>query len=135
MFCLDTNVVIGFLTGRLPRVRERLALEMARQTPINLPVIVWFELLYGAEKSDFPERNVQRLMDFRADRIGLWEFEPDDAAEAGTIRAHLEREGTPIGSYDILIAAQARRRSVTLVTRNVREFERVSGLQVEDWSV
>jgi tRNA(fMet)-specific endonuclease VapC len=135
MFCLDTNVVIGFLTGRLPRVRERLALEMARQTPINLPVIVWFELLYGAEKSDFPERNVQRLMDFRADRIGLWEFEPDDAAEAGTIRAHLEREGTPIGSYDILIAAQARRRSVMLVTRNVREFERVPGLQVEDWSV
>jgi tRNA(fMet)-specific endonuclease VapC len=135
MFCLDTNVVIGFLTGRLPRVRERLALEMARQTPINLPVIVWFELLYGAQKSDFPNRNVQRLMDFRADRIGLWEFEPDDAAEAGTIRAHLEREGTPIGSYDILIAAQARRRSVALVTRNVREFERVPGLQVEDWSV
>ena len=60
-------------------------------------------------------------------------FEAEDAAHAGDIRAHLESKGTPIGHYDCLIAAQARRRGATLVTANRREFERVPGLMVMDW--
>jgi tRNA(fMet)-specific endonuclease VapC len=61
-------------------------------------------------------------------------FEIEDAEEAGDIRAALERAGTPIGPYDILIAAQARRRGAILVTANEHEFARVPGLMVEDWS-
>jgi tRNA(fMet)-specific endonuclease VapC len=64
----------------------------------------------------------------------LWPFEPDDAVVAGDIRAELERAGTPIGPYDILIAAQARRRGAVLITANRGEFARVSGLRTEDWA-
>ena len=61
-------------------------------------------------------------------------FETEDATHAGEIRAYLERSGTPIGYYDYLIAAQARRRGATLVTANNREFNRVPGLIVADWA-
>jgi len=64
-----------------------------------------------------------------------WPFEPDDAEEAGDIRADIERAGAPIGPYDVLIAAQARRRGALLVTANTREFTRVPGLRTEDWAV
>src|SRR5580704_15649741 len=62
-------------------------------------------------------------------------FELEDAEEAGDIRAALERLGTPIGPYDVLIAAQARRRGAILVTANKNEFSRVSGLQTQDWTI
>lgn len=65
--------------------------------------------------------------------IDLLQFEPDDNAHAGDIRAHLERNGAPIGPFDYLIAVQARRRSTTLVTANGREFSRVPGLIVANW--
>lgn len=57
-----------------------------------------------------------------------------DPREAGTVRAELETAGKPIGAYDVLIAGQARRRGVTLVTSNVSEFDRVAGLKWEDWA-
>ena len=69
----------------------------------------------------------------KATGISILPFEVEDAEEAGDIRAALERVGRPIGPYDILIAAQVRRRGATLVTANQREFERVPGLAVEDW--
>jgi tRNA(fMet)-specific endonuclease VapC len=74
------------------------------------------------------------LATFLALDVTLWPFEPEDAEEAGDIRAVLERAGTPIGPYDILIAAQARRRSAVLITANEREFARVPGLKTEDWT-
>jgi hypothetical protein len=70
---------------------------------------VLFELRYGAAKSGRPERNAQRIADFLAGPIEILPFEAADAEEAGDIRAALERAGTPIGPYDILVAAQARR--------------------------
>jgi tRNA(fMet)-specific endonuclease VapC len=66
--------------------------------------------------------------------IRLLEFDEEDAREAGEIRALLERKGTPIGPYDVIIAAQARRRGALLVTANEREFARVPGLKTEDWA-
>jgi tRNA(fMet)-specific endonuclease VapC len=89
---------------------------------------------YGAAKSDRPNRSVDALNEFLALGIAVLPFEIEDAEEAGDIRAALERAGTPIGPYDILIAAQARRRGAVLVTANEREFARVPGLMVEDWS-
>ena len=74
------------------------------------------------------------LRAFIGDRMEVLRFDEEDAAEAGEIRARLERAGEPIGPYDILIAAQTRRRGATLVTFNRREFARVPGLAITDWS-
>jgi len=70
-----------------------------------------------------------------ADGIDILDFDAADAKEAGAIRAALRRAGTEIGPYDLLIAAQARRRDATLVTGNAREFARVAGLTVADWTL
>jgi tRNA(fMet)-specific endonuclease VapC len=98
-----------------------------------LSSIVLHELYYGACRSARPDSNVARL---EAWRSVLLPFGADDAREAGRIRAHLAGLaglGTPIGPYDVLIAGQARARSLTLVTRNTREFARVPDLRVENW--
>jgi tRNA(fMet)-specific endonuclease VapC len=96
--------------------------------------IVLFELMYGVAKSEHRDRNFRRIAEFAAGPISVIPFEPDDANEAGEIRAGLERAGTPIGPYDVLIAAQARRRNALLVTANEREFNRVPGLKIENWA-
>ena len=133
MIYLDTNVVIGCLTGRLPALAERLERELLTDD-IALPTIVLFELQYGIAKSARPQDNAERLATFLELPIVILPFESGDAEEAGDIRAALERAGTPIGPYDILIAAQARRRSATLVTANLREFAHVPRLKTEDWT-
>lgn len=102
-------------------------------TPIGLPVIALFEMRYGFAKSDRREHNEHLLERFLGLGIDLLPFEPEDAMHAGDIRADLEKAGTPIGHYDILIAAQARRHGATLVTANAREFARVPGLLVANW--
>lgn len=101
---------------------------------IGIPTIVLYELWYGIKKSARPQANAAALAAFLALDVTLWPFEPDDAEEAGEIRAELERIGQPIGPYDILIAAQARRRSALLATSNTAEFARVPGLRVADWA-
>jgi tRNA(fMet)-specific endonuclease VapC len=133
MICLDTNIVIGIVSGRNSSFRHRLGEQMRGGTPIGLPVIALFEMRYGFAKSDRREHNERLLERFLGLGIDLLPFEPEDAMHAGDIRAALEKAGTPIGHYDILIAAQARRHGATLVTANAREFARVPGLLVADW--
>ena len=79
------------------------------------------------------ERNAERLAIFQ-DSVRILPFDEEDARAAGGIEAELRARGTPIGAYDILMAGQAVRRGLTLVTANVREFSRVQGLRWEDWS-
>ena len=134
MYCLDTNVVIATTTGRSRQVTTRLDAEITARQRIFIPAIVVFELRYGAAKSQRAAENFRRLADFLSFGVSIIAFDDDDATHAGAIRAHLERQGTPIGPYDILIAAQTRRRGLTLVTANRREFEQVPGLMVQDWS-
>jgi tRNA(fMet)-specific endonuclease VapC len=95
---------------------------------------VLYELRYGIEKSARPARSLALLENFLAAPVSIIAFDGTDAAEAGEIRAVLGKAGTPIGPYDALIAAQARRRGAALVTSNGREFARVPGLVVADWS-
>jgi tRNA(fMet)-specific endonuclease VapC len=133
MHCLDTNVVIAALKGEPPRLLARLAAELADGT-IALPAIVLFELEYGVAKSKRRRENEERLAIFLQAPISVLAFDADDVREAGEIRATLAKAGTPIGPYDILIAAQARRRGATLVTANAREFAHVPGLKTEDWA-
>jgi tRNA(fMet)-specific endonuclease VapC len=133
MICLDTNIVIGVVNGRSSSFRHRLGEQLRAGMPVALPAIALFEMRYGFAKSDRRERNEQLIERFLGLGIDVLPFEADDAAHAGDIRAYLERKGTPIGHYDYLIAAQARRRGATLVTANGREFARVPGLIVTDW--
>jgi tRNA(fMet)-specific endonuclease VapC len=134
MIFLDTNVVIEILNAPASLMRKHLAGAIGRGVPIAISVIVLYELQYGVARSSRPERNAQRLTDFLAGAVQVVSFEPEDAQEAGHIRAWLERAGTPIGPYDVLIAAQTRRRGGALITSNEREFRRVPGLAIENWS-
>lgn len=134
MFCLDTNVVIGVMTNRAPAAVSRLRNEYTRGTRILIPAIVVHELQFGIANSIRHAANEQALMSFLAGPVETPSFDLGDADEAADIRMVLKRRGTPIGPYDILIAAQARRRGATLVTANVREFRRVPRLAVEDWT-
>ncbi len=134
MICLDTNIVIAAINRRVPQVRARLLQTLADGTAVGIPAIVLFELWYGIKNSVRPRENAANLSAFLTLDVALWSFESEDAQEAGDIRATLQRSGKPIGPYDILIAAQARRRGATLVTANEREFARVPGLMIEDWA-
>ncbi|HWG04469.1 MAG TPA: type II toxin-antitoxin system VapC family toxin [Beijerinckiaceae bacterium] len=135
MICLDTNTIIVALNDPRSPVRARIDAAVEAGAELTLSPIVLFELAYGVAKSDSRERNTRRLDDLLAGPFGILPFDPDDAREAGAIRAALARAGTPIGPYDLLIAAQARRRGALLVTANAREFARVPGLNQQDWSV
>ena len=134
MICLDTNAVIAAINARVPGVRLRLEQALTERVVVGIPIVVWFELHYGAMKSARVRENRATLAAFLALDVTIWPFDADDAEEAGDIRVMLERAGTPIGPYDILIAAQARRRGAVLVTSNGREFARVPGLRFEDWA-
>lgn len=133
MFCLDTNIVIFALNKRRPGIAERFAEELRVGTPMIVPAIVLFELNYGISKSDRSEKARAILDGFLSCGVSRPAFDDEDAREAGEIRAYLEARGTPIGPFDYLIAAQARRRGAAVVTLNRREFERVPGLIVTDW--
>ncbi|HEX3665272.1 MAG TPA: type II toxin-antitoxin system VapC family toxin [Rhizomicrobium sp.] len=134
MISLDTNAVIGAINGRFPNVRRQLEAALVDQIPIGISVIVVYELAYGIRKSARPQANAAALAAFVSLGLTVWPFEPEDAEEAGEIRAALEAAGTPIGPYDILIAAQSRRRGARLVTANMGEFARVPGLRIENWA-
>jgi tRNA(fMet)-specific endonuclease VapC len=134
MFCLDTNVIIHAINRRRPEFVVRISEELQAGRTLMVPAIVRFELEYGLAKSQRREANSAILATLLARGFEQPAFDLDDAAEAGDIRAALEAKGAPIGPYDLLIAAQARRRGAALVTLNRREFERVPGLIVTDWA-
>lgn len=133
-FCLDTNVIIFALNRRRPSIAERLSAELSAGTTLLVPAVVLFELEYGIAKSPRAASARQVLDTFLAAGFEQPDFDADDAQTAAGIRAYLENRGTPIGPFDYLIAAQARRRDATLVMTNLREFQRVPGLAVADWS-
>lgn len=135
MIHLDANVAIALLNDRQPQVRARFDAALGAGMPLALSIIVFHELMYGAAASERRKANEDKIAIFIASaRLALLPFEAADAREAADIRADLKRAGAPIGPYDVLIAAQARRAGTTLVTANTREFERVPGLTVVDWS-
>jgi tRNA(fMet)-specific endonuclease VapC len=99
-----------------------------------LSAVVLAELLHGADKSSDPARNTAVVDDF-CSRLAVLDYGVKAAAHYGSIRASLERLGTPIGVNDLHIAAHARSEGLTLVSNNLREFERVPGLLTQNWAV
>jgi tRNA(fMet)-specific endonuclease VapC len=129
-YLLDTNVVIALLKEPAGVVARRL--RSHEPAEVGLSAIAMHEIYYGAFRSQRQDHNLGI-----ADGL-LFEvvpFDREDARTAGELRAELAERGLPIGPYDALIAGQARARSLTLVTANVREFSRVEGLGVEDWTL
>jgi tRNA(fMet)-specific endonuclease VapC len=129
-YLLDTNVLSDFARGQ-PAVMARLREE----APARLAVcaITEMEVEYGLARNPGLAPRVREVMRMLLNTISVLPFEREDARIAAQLRANLHSQGTPIGAYDVLIAASALRRGLKIVTHNAREFARVGGLGLEDW--
>jgi tRNA(fMet)-specific endonuclease VapC len=134
---LDTNPCIHLINGTHRNTRKRLETALSQGIEILLSSVVIFELWYGVAKShpNRREENAQALRAFLAGPFVELAFTAEDALAAGEIRASLEKAGTPIGAYDLLLAGQALCGDFTLITANVSEFSRVKGLRWKNWEV
>lgn len=128
-YLLDTNIAI-YVIKRRPIEALTIFNEMHGRMAISAVTLA--ELVHGAEKSQFPARNLAVVEDF-CSRLLVLPYDDQAAYHYGSILAELERSGQPIGINDLHIAAHARSRGLTLVSNNLREFERVSGLLLENW--
>jgi tRNA(fMet)-specific endonuclease VapC len=133
-YLLDTNAVVALLRNKPAGVRKRYREALASGDYLAVSSVVLFELWYGVEKSGQVRENTERLRVFLSGDLDLLAFEDEDAEIAGQVRAGLEKLGTPIGAYDLLIAGQALRHGLTVVTANTSEFARVPGLSWVDWT-
>jgi len=129
-YLLDTNICIYLIKHRPPQVRARF--EQVPLGHIGVSSITLAEMQYGVEKSQSRERNRQALQQFFA-VLKVHPFDEAASQQYGKIRALLEKKGTPIGSLDTLIAAHALSLDLTLVTNNLKEFQRVPDLRIENW--
>ncbi len=127
---LDTNACVDYLTGRYPGVVARI--QGSSPEDLCVTSVVVAELRYGADHSARRRTNHARI-DALLDEIECLDFDLRAAAAYGRVRARLEAAGTPIGQNDMLIAAYALSRGLSVVTDNVGEFGRVKGLKVENW--
>ncbi|WP_079964752.1 type II toxin-antitoxin system tRNA(fMet)-specific endonuclease VapC [Salmonella enterica] len=128
-FMLDTNICIFTIKNKPEHVRERFNLNASRMC---ISSITLMELIYGAEKSQAPERNLAVVEGF-VSRLEVLDYDAQAAIHSGQIRVELARKETPVGSYDQMIAGHARSRGLVVVTNNIREFERIPGIRTEDW--
>lgn len=132
IYLLDTNTCIQYINRRNMSVYQRIT----SFSPEDIAIcdIVKFELYFGAYNSGRVTENLEVLRKFFGDFVSL-PFESQAAAICGRLRSQLKAAGTPIGSYDLQIAAIALAHNLTLITHNAAEFSRVDGLQIEDWEV
>lgn len=131
-FLFDTNAVMSLLGQESDALVDRV-LDCS-EGEIGIPAIVSHELYFGAYKSQRVSFNLETIRLLLRDFVVL-PFDEEDSRQAGEVRAKLNEAGSPIGPYDLLIAGQARARDLILISNNVREFERVPDLQLEDWTV
>ena len=131
-YLLDTDTCIRYINGRAPKIRARLS--TVRRVDVGVSIISKAELYYGSAKSQTPERSRQKQLEFLR-TIQSMPFDEAAAVVYGDIRAYLDKQGTPIGGNDLLIAATVLAGELILVTHNTREFRRVPGLKLEDWEV
>ncbi|NYT25163.1 tRNA(fMet)-specific endonuclease VapC [Alcaligenaceae bacterium] len=130
-YMLDTNLCIFTIKNKPTHVREAFNLHHGR---LCISTVTLSELIYGAENSQAPARNLSEIEGMAA-RLEVLMFDSSAASHSGQIRSELKKKGTPIGPYDVLIAGHARSLGLTLITNNTREFTRVDGLRTEDWAV
>ena len=130
-YMLDTNICIYVMKKKPENVLRRFREEL--DGGICISSITLAELEYGMKHSSDPVKNEQALLRF-LDPLSVLPFGAAAASEYGEVRAYLQSRGTPIGPLDMLIAAHSRAEGMTLVTNNMREFERVPELDLENWA-
>ena len=131
IFMLDTNICIYIIKRKPPHVLDRF--KKSETSEINISSITLSELLYGVSISSKPEQNLMALTQFLAP-LEILPYSDETAQYYGDLRAYLEKQGNPIGSLDMLIAAHALSISGTLVTNNEKEFNCVPNLNIENWA-
>ena len=129
-YLLDTNTCIYIIKRSPAHVYERF--KRLKIGDVGISAITYCELQFGVANSAKPERNLLALTEFLGP-IDVLDFPSPAAPTYGSIRAHLQRAGTPIGNYDLLLAAHAIHLGLTLVTNNTKEFSRVPDLRIENW--
>jgi len=130
-YLLDTNICIYIINKRPPEVFDRF--RRIKLMQLHIPTIVIFELYFGLEKNQSHRRNASFLENFIAP-LTVTGFSVEAAKCAAKIRYQLRKKGTPIGAYDIQIAAIAMTEDLVLLTNNTKEFERIEGLKLENWA-
>ncbi|MDR0670751.1 MAG: type II toxin-antitoxin system VapC family toxin [Oscillospiraceae bacterium] len=130
MYFLDTNICIYILNNKYPYLKQRLL--NCSMGSVKMPSVVYYELCHGVEKSGQRALSFERLSQF-VSHIEIVPFDKTAAEIAGKIRADLEKTEQVIGGNDIIIAATTLANNATLITNNLREFERVGGLAVKNW--
>ena len=130
IYMLDTNICIYIIKQKPKEVIDHF--KKMKENDICISSITYSELLYGAEKSSNVKKNLLALTMFLSN-IETLPYDENASSEYGLIRAELEKDGKPIGPLDMLIAAHAKSLNIKLVTNNVKEFERVKGLKIENW--
>jgi tRNA(fMet)-specific endonuclease VapC len=131
MYVLDTNILIYFFKG-LGNVPQRLLSVSPKE--IGVPAVVIYELEYGVARSSSPRKRQQQLAQLCA-LVHVLPFGRAEAKLTADIRTQLQKKGTPIGPYDLLIAGTALSNNAVLVTNNIKEFSRVPKLRIENWFV
>lgn len=129
-YMIDTNICIYAIKNKPEKVLKRFKEEL--NNGICISSITLAELEYGIKNSSNPAKNEQSLLKFLLP-LSILPFGSAAASEYGEIRAYLKKQGKPIGPLDMLIAGHAKSEGLILVTNNVREFERVPGLELENW--
>lgn len=129
-YLLDTNICIYTIKSRPAQVRDAFT---RHHEQLCISTVTVMELIFGAENSAVPERNIAVLEGFLA-RLTIADYDQQAARHTGQLRAELRKQGTPIGPYDQMIAGHARSLGLVLVTNNEREFARVPGLRIENWA-
>jgi tRNA(fMet)-specific endonuclease VapC len=134
-YLLDSNACIAIINRKSsPQFEVALNSAIRLGDGLYVPSISVHELWFGVAKSHRIQVNSYNLTQFLKEPFQVLGFDGRDAHAAGEVRAELARLGTPIGPYDVLIAGQALARGLTLVTANTREFSRVDGLKLTDWT-
>lgn len=130
-YMLDTNICIYAMKNKPLIVRERFNFF---QNQLCISSVTLMELAVGAEKSMYREKAFKALDVFK-DSLMVLEFDSNASYHTANIKAVLEKQGTPIGAYDTMIAGHARSLGLIVVTNNEKEFKRVDGLRVENWTL
>ena len=130
-YMLDTNILIYTIKNKPEVVRQKFE---AHEGEMCASSVTAMEVLYGAHKSQAVRRNLDAIEGLLG-RLEILDFDLGAAEHAGQIRAELAASGSPIGPFDVMIAGHARSTGMCLVTNNEREFTRVSGLRIMNWTL
>lgn len=130
-YLVDTNILIYLMNSKSSELQNKFISHPTQEFFVSTITVA--ELIYGAKKSSRVEQNLNAAIKILSP-FSIIDFTSMDAFEYGDIRCDLERKGQIIGANDLLIAAQARRLNLTVITANLKEYERVKGLNVENWA-